>query len=67
MNIYATQKQTHRHREQTSGYQKEEGRGKDKLGVWDYHKQTIMYKINKQQGYIIQYGELQPISYNNLY
>ena len=38
MNIYATQKQTHRHREKTSGYQKGEGRGKDKLGVWDYHK-----------------------------
>ena len=32
--IYKKQKQTHRCRKQTYGYQKGEG-GKDKLGVWD--------------------------------
>ena len=34
MNLYTKQKQTHRYRKQTSGYQR--GRGEwDKLGVWD--------------------------------
>ena len=29
------QKQTHRYREQTSGYQWGEGSGRGKIGVWD--------------------------------
>ena len=33
MNLFTEQKQTHRHRKQTYGYQK--GGGRDKLGVWD--------------------------------
>ena len=33
MNLFTKQKQTHRHRIQTYGYQRE--RGGDKLGVWD--------------------------------
>ena len=32
-NLFTKQKQTHRHRRQTYGYQR--GREKDKLGVWD--------------------------------
>ena len=46
-------KQTHRHREQTSGYQWGEGRGegkyvgRDQLGVSDYQIQTTIYKIDK--------------------
>ena len=35
MNVYAKQKQTHRYRKQTSGYQREKGGKRDKLGVWD--------------------------------
>ena len=31
MNLFTKQKQTHRHREQTYGYQRREGRGRDKL------------------------------------
>ena len=34
MNLYTKQKQTHRHRKQTDGYQKTWAGG-DKLGVWD--------------------------------
>ena len=34
MNINAKQKQTHRYRSQTSGYQWQDGRGKDKIKVW---------------------------------
>ena len=40
-------KQTHRHREQTSGYQWEEERVKGKAG--DLEVQNIIYKINKVQ------------------
>ena len=35
MIVYAKQKQTHRYREQTCGYQRGEARERDKLGVWD--------------------------------
>ena len=35
MNLFTKQKQTHRHRKQTYGYQRENGGGTDKLGVWD--------------------------------
>ena len=33
MNVYTKQKQTHRYREQTCGYQR--GEGRNKLGMWD--------------------------------
>ena len=36
MNLFTKQKQTHRHRNQTYGYQGGEGEGgRDKLGIWD--------------------------------
>ena len=35
MNVYTKQKQIPRHRNQISGYQRAEGRGKDELAVWD--------------------------------
>ena len=35
MNLFTKQKQTHRLRKQTYGYQSEKGVGRDKLGVWD--------------------------------
>ena len=50
------QKQTHRYREQTSGYQGERGKG-GKIGAETYKVQTTMYKINKLQGYIAQHRE----------
>ena len=34
MNLFTKQKQTHRHRKQTYGYQSGKGGG-DKLGVWN--------------------------------
>ena len=58
MNV-TKQKQTYRYREQTSGYWWGEGRGRGKIGVWDQEIQTTMYKIKKQQGYIVQHRELQ--------
>ena len=47
-------KQTHTHREQTS---RERDQGRDKIGVWNLEVQTIMYKINKLQGYMVQHRE----------
>ena len=35
MNLYTNQKQSHRHRKQIYGYQREKGGGRDKLGVCD--------------------------------
>ena len=34
MNLFTKQKQTHRHRKQTYGYQSGKGE-RDKLGAWD--------------------------------
>ena len=50
MNI-TKKKQTHRYREQTSGYQWDEGKkeGQDKSNGLT----STMYKINKLQGYIV--------------
>ena len=48
MNLFTKQKQTHRHRKQTYGYQRGRGWGRDKLGVWDYQIQTTIYKINNK-------------------
>ena len=51
-------KQTYRHREQTSGYQWREGRGRGKLGVGVQEIQITMYKISKLPGYIVQTGNI---------
>ena len=35
MNLFMKEKQTHRHRKQTYGYQKGKVGGRDQLGGWD--------------------------------
>ena len=50
MNLFTKQKQTHRHRTHTYGYQKGNVRGRDKLGIWEQHIHPTIYKIGKQQG-----------------
>ena len=48
MNLFTKQKQTHRLREQTYGYW---GKGeRARLGGWDWHIHTAIFKIDKQQG-----------------
>ena len=42
------------------------GSGGDKLIVWDWQMQTTVYKVNKQQGPIIQDRELFSISCKKL-
>ena len=79
MNLFTKQKNTHRHRKQTYGYQRG-NQGRDKLGVWDEHPYTAMYKINNKHllystGNYIQYlvitskggeGNVNPLQYSCL-
>ena len=64
MNLFIKEKQIYRHRKQTYGYQRGKAEGRDKLGVWDQEIQTIIYKINKQQGPTLQHRALYSISCN---
>ena len=48
MNLFAKQKQTHRLRKQTYGYQRGKIAGRDKLEVWDEHIPTTIFKTDKQ-------------------
>ena len=48
MNLFKKQK-TDSQRKQIYGYQRGKGGERDKLGVWDEHIHTAIYKIDKQQ------------------
>ena len=48
MNISAKQKQTHKHGEQTCGYQGEGERKWDGLGGWGQQMQTTTFRMDKQ-------------------
>ena len=50
MNLFTTQKQTHRLREQTYGYQAWRMRERDRLGVWKWHVHAAIFKTDNQQG-----------------
>ena len=79
MNLFTKQKNTHRYRKQTYGYQRGNW-GRDKLGVWDKHPYIAMYKINNKHllystGNYIQYlvitsnggeGNVNPLQYSCL-
>ena len=58
MNLSMKQKQTHRHREQACGGQGREWQGRDGQGAGDQQLQVITYRMDKQQGPTMQYGEL---------
>ena len=52
-----------------NGYQKAGGRrvrGKPKLGVWDGHIHTAIFKIDNQKGHTVQHRELCSVLCNNL-
>ena len=66
MNLFTKRKQTHRHRKQTYGYQRGRLAGRDKLGDWDWHIHTTIYKIDNQQGPTVEHRELYSIFCNNL-
>ena len=50
VNLFAKQKQTHRHRKQTQSYQRGKVAARDKLEVWDQYIHTTMHKIDNKQG-----------------
>ena len=66
MNLFTKQKQNHRLRKQTYGYQRGKLEGRGKLGVWDWHIYTAVFKIDNQQGCTVQHRELYSIFCNNL-
>ena len=49
MNLFTKEKWTHRLWKQTCGYKRGKGQGRDKLGVWDWHTHTTIYKLDNQQ------------------
>ena len=55
------QRNTHRYREQISGYQWGEGKGN--IGVGDEEVQTVTYKISYKD--ILYNTGIQPVFYNN--
>ena len=48
----------HRHREQTCGREEGGGWGRDGWGVWGQQMQTIIYRMDKQQGPPVEHPEL---------
>ena len=64
MNLFTQQKQTHRHREQTHGYQ----RGRN-VGInWEFgiNGYTLMYKIETTKIYHITQRTIYSMYYNKL-
>ena len=43
VSLFTKQKHTHRLRKPTYGYQRGKVRGRDKLGIWDWHTHTLLY------------------------
>ena len=41
--------------------------GSNRVGVWDWHIYTVVYRTIGQQGPAVKYKELYPIFYDNLY
>ena len=56
MNLPTEQKQTHRHRDQSCGYQEGTGRERAALGIWGWQTQTITFRMDKQQVPTVQTG-----------
>ena len=48
INLFTKQKQTHRPRKQTYGHQREKVGRRDKLGAWNCHIHTAIYKTDNQ-------------------
>ena len=56
MNLFTKQKQTHRHRKQTYGYQRGNMGGGINQEFWN-NIYTLVYKVDKQQGPTVQHRE----------
>ena len=67
MNLFTKQKQSHRRRKQTYGYQRGKVGGRDKSGTWGKHMNTTIYNIDKQQRSTVQHRELYSVFWEYLY
>ena len=57
MNLFPKQKETRRHKKQTYGYPRGKGsQGRDRLGVWDSHTHTTIYKQDNNQDLLYSTG-----------
>ena len=66
MNLFAEQRLTDFEKEPMSCQKGQVGRGRDGLGIWDWHMHTDIYRMIGQQGPVIQHREVYPIFYDNL-
>ena len=64
MNLFTKQKQTRRRNLWLPEERMEMGR--DRLGVWDGHVLTTVFKIDNQQRPTVLHRELYSVFYNNL-
>ena len=62
MNLSTKQKQAHRYREKICDCQGGWRVGSDELGSWDEQMKTITWRLDKQQGLIVEYREVYSIS-----
>ena len=66
-NVYEKQKQAHRYRKQTSGFQRGDGRwGTNQGHGINTYKILCIKQISNKNTYTLQQRELQPLSCNNL-
>ena len=56
MNLFTKQKSSHRWRKQTYGYQEGKGGWEDKLGDWDWHVHTAIFKIDTNKDLLYSTG-----------
>ena len=64
--LFPKQKETHRHKKHTYGYQRQKGGEEDNLGGWTLHTHATVCKIYNQQGPTIWQRELCSILCYNL-
>ena len=58
MNLLTKQKQTHRLRKETYGYQRGQVAGRDGLCIWDWHMHTTVSGMDGQGGAAVEQREL---------
>ena len=66
MNLFTRQEQSHILREWTYDYWGGISEGRDRLGVYDWHVHTFIFKLDNQQGPAVWHRELCSVLSNNL-
>ena len=66
VNLFIKQEQIYRYQKQTYVTRRETWQGRDKSTAWDEHTQTVIYKIDNEQGRPIEHRELYSIFCDHL-